>query len=261
MLANLTMRFASIAVTAILARLLSKEDFGVFAMALAVYLVVSSLAELGMASAIARSATEPEDIAPTVTTLSVAMSGLMGVAMAATAGPLASLLGQPEAAAPIRILSLCLILTGIFAVPGAQLVREFKQDKIFLGTIVGFVVANPLLIVLALSGGGATAFAWSRVIGQLATGIVLVACVSRRYRPGWRSSSVRPLLRFGLPLSIANLVNWTPAERRLPHPGSARERRRDRRLHDRLQCRQLVDSHHGVGSQQRGGAGLRPTER
>ena len=38
---NLTMRFASIAITAILARLLSKEDFGVFAIALAVYLVVA----------------------------------------------------------------------------------------------------------------------------------------------------------------------------------------------------------------------------
>ena len=39
-LANITMRFASVAVMAVLARLLSKEDFGVFAVALAVYLVV-----------------------------------------------------------------------------------------------------------------------------------------------------------------------------------------------------------------------------
>jgi PST family polysaccharide transporter len=43
------MRFASIAISAVLARLLSKEDFGVFAVALAVFIVVSSLAELGMA--------------------------------------------------------------------------------------------------------------------------------------------------------------------------------------------------------------------
>ncbi len=207
--ANLTMRFASIAVTALLARLLSKEDFGVFAVALAVYLIVASLAEMGMASAIARAADEPDSIAPTVATLSIATSGLLGTVMAVASTPLAALLGQPGAAGPIRILSLSLLLTGLFAVPGAQLVREFRQDRIFFGTLVGFVVANPLLVVLALNGGGAAAFAWSRVLGQLATGIVLFLSVSRRYRPGWKQESFAPLLRFGLPLAIANLVNWS----------------------------------------------------
>jgi PST family polysaccharide transporter len=207
--ANIAFRFASIAVTAILARLLSKEDFGVFAVALAVFLVVSSLAELGMASAIARAPMEPEDIAPTVATISIGVSTVLGAIMAAGASVLASALGQPAAAEPIRILAICLVLTGIFAVPGAQLVREFKQDRIFLATIVGFVVANPLLVVMAMNGGGATAFAWSRVVGQIATGLVFVACTSRHYLPGWRREVVGSLIKFGLPLSFANLVNWT----------------------------------------------------
>ena len=209
LLANFTIRFASIAVTALLARLLSKEDFGVFAVALAVFLVVSSLAELGMGSAIARSAREPEDIAPTVASISILTGGAIAALMAISAPWLAAVLGQPGAAGPIRILSICLFLTGIFAVPGAQLVREFKQDKIFLATIIGFLVANPLLIVLALHGGGATSFAWSRVVGQLATGVVFFLSTSKRYLPGWRQAVVGPLLRFGLPLSIANLVNWS----------------------------------------------------
>lgn len=208
-LANLTMRFASVAITAVLARLLSKEDFGVFAIAAAVYLVVSSLAELGMGSAVARSAEEPSDIAPTITTISIAVSSGLAVLMAIGASPLAAVLGQPSAAGPIRILSLCLLLTGIFAVPGAQLVREFRQDRIFMATVVGFLVGNPILIVLALHGDGAEAFAWSRVFGQLATGVVFVLSTSKRYRPGWRRGEVGPLVRFGLPLSIANLVNWT----------------------------------------------------
>ena len=208
-LANITMRLASVAVTAVLARLLSKEDFGVFAVALAVYLVVASLAELGMASAIARSPVEPEDIAPTVASISMVVSGVIGIGMAVGAPAIALLLGQPDAAEPIRILSLCLVLTGIFAVPGAQLVREFRQDRIFLATAVGFVVANPIMIMLALNGGGATSFAWSRVIGQVATGLVFILSTSRRYRPGWRPEAVGSLVRFGLPLSLANLVNWT----------------------------------------------------
>lgn len=205
---NITMRFASIAITALLARLLSKEDFGTFAIALAVYLVVASLAELGMGSAIARSAKEPADIAPTVASISILVSAGLSLGMYLGAHGLAGVLGQPAAAQPIQVLSLCLFLTGVFTVPGAQLVREFRQDRIFLATVVGFVVANPLLIVMAMNGGGATAFAWSRVVGQLATGLVFYFSTLRRYRPGWRSECVGPLVRFGLPLSIANLVNW-----------------------------------------------------
>ncbi|MDN5796755.1 MAG: lipopolysaccharide biosynthesis protein [Intrasporangium sp.] len=207
--ANIVMRFASIAITAVLARLLSPEDFGVFAIALAVFLVVASLAELGMGSAVARAATEPEDIAPTVASISILVGTGVGLLMAAFAPALATLLGQPEAAGPIRILSICVALTGFFAVPGAQLVREFRQGRIFLAAIVGFVTANPILIVLALHGGGAEAFAWSRVIGQLASGVVFWFSTSHRYLPGWRSDQVKPLLMFGLPLSLANLVNWT----------------------------------------------------
>lgn len=207
--ANFAMRFASIAITALLARLLSQEDFGVFAIALAVFLVVSSLAELGMASAIARAPAEPDDIAPTVASISILVSLVAGLGMFFGADLIATALGQPAAAEPIQVLSFSLALTGMFAVPGAQLVREFRQDRIFLATIVGFLVGNPLLIFLAVNGGGAVAFAWSRVIGQLATGLVLYFSTSRRYVPGWRSDRVGPLIRFGIPLSLANLVNFT----------------------------------------------------
>lgn len=206
---NLVMRFASIAVTALLARLLSPAEFGTFAIALAVFLVVGSLAELGMGSAVARSAEEPDDIAPTVATISIGSSAVLAALMFLGADQLATWLGEPDAAEPLRVLSLSLVLTGLFTVPGAQLVREFRQDRVFLATVVGFVVSNPILVVLALEGGGATAFAWSRVIGQLAGGLVMVWSTSRRYRPGWRRPVVRGLLGFGLPLSLANLVNWS----------------------------------------------------
>lgn len=206
---NIVMRVAGIVVTAVVARILSPEEFGVFAIALAVFVVVTSLAELGMASAVARSAMEPEEIAGTVSSISILVSFSLALAMAVFSGPLAALLGMPDAAGPLRVMSICMALTGLFAVPGAQLVRDFRQDRILLGTLAGFVPANAVLVVLALLGQGATAFAWSRVVGQVVTGLVFVACVRRRYRPEWRRELVGPLMRFGLPLAAANLINWT----------------------------------------------------
>lgn len=206
---NIVMRIAGIVVTAVVARILSPEEFGVFAIALAVFVVVTSLAELGMASAVARSEQEPAEIAGTVSSISMLVSFTLALAMAVFAGPLASLLGMPDAAGPLRVMSICLALTGIFAVPGAQLVRDFRQDRILLGTLAGFVPANAVLIGLALLGEGATAFAWSRVVGQVVTGLVFVHLLERRYRPEWRRHLVGPLMRFGLPLAMANLINWT----------------------------------------------------
>lgn len=206
---NIVMRIAGICVTAVVARILSPDEFGVFAIALAVFVVVTSLAELGMASAVARSVMEPEDIAGTVSSISILVSFGLATSMAIFAGPLAMLLGMPDAEEPIRVMSICLALTGLFAVPGAQLVRDFRQDRILLGTLAGFVPANVALIVLALTGQGALAFSWSRVVGQVVTGLVFVACLDRRYRPEWRRELVGPLMRFGLPLAMANLINWT----------------------------------------------------
>lgn len=206
---NIVMRIAGICVTAVVARILSPDEFGVFAIALAVFVVVTSLAELGMASAVARSVMEPEDIAGTVSSISILVSFGLATLMAVFAGSIAVVLGMPDAEGPIRVMSICLALTGLFAVPGAQLVRDFRQDRILLGSLAGFVPANVVLIVLAQMGQGALAFSWSRVVGQVVTGLVFVACLNRRYRPEWRRELVGPLLRFGLPLAMANLINWT----------------------------------------------------
>ncbi len=206
---SMIMRVANLGVMAVVARLLDQEAFGIFAIALAVFMVVSSLAELGMASAIARSPMDPDAIAPTVATISVVVSLGLAAAMAMSSPLIAEGLGQPGAAPSIRVLSLSLALTGVFAVPGAQLSREFRQDRIFLAAIAGFVPANAVLIVMSMNGAGALAFAWSRVLGQLITGLVLVLAVNRHYWFGLRRELVGPLLRFGLPLSAANLVSWT----------------------------------------------------
>ena len=97
---------------------------------------------------------------------------------------------------------------GAFAVPNSQLIRDFKQGKIFLANAIAFVPSTVLLIVLAKSGGGAMAFAWSMVVRQFVMGGVLIAVAPRRYRPGLARSALSVILRFGIPLAGANFVNY-----------------------------------------------------
>jgi lipopolysaccharide exporter len=205
---NLLLRVANVLLTAIIAHILSPHDFGVFAVALTTYLIVGSIAELGVSSCLIRADLDIDSLAPTVATIALVSSAILAGAMVAFARPIAVALGSAAAADPIRVMALSVLFTGVFAVPNAQLIRDFKQDKIFLANAISFVPSTALLIILAETGGGATAFAWSRVVGQFVLGSVLIVVAPRHYRPGLARSALSVILRFGIPLAAANLVNY-----------------------------------------------------
>jgi PST family polysaccharide transporter len=205
---NLLLRIANLLLTAVVARILSPHDFGVFAVALTAYVIVASISDVGVASCLMRADLDIDSLAPTVATVSIVSGTALSAAMAVFALPIATALGSSAAVGSIRVMSIAVLLVGVFSVPNAQMTRDFKQDKVFLANALSFVASTVLLLLLAKSGGGAIAFAWSRVAGQVVMGGVLVATVPRHYRPGLSRSALSVVLRFGLPLAGANFVNY-----------------------------------------------------
>ena len=206
--AVLLLRLVNIAVTAIIAHILSPHDFGVFAVALTIYSVASSVAELGVMSCVMRRDLDLDSFAPTAATASWITSILIAAAMVAFARPFAAALGAPDAAGPTRIMAIAIVLIGAFAVPSAYLFREFGQDKNFLASLSGFLASTPVLIILSLTGSGASAFAWSRIIAHLVAGCVMLIYQPKHYRPGFSMSALPEMLRFGLPFAGANLLSF-----------------------------------------------------
>jgi lipopolysaccharide exporter len=208
MSSTMLLRLAGITVTAIVARILSPHDFGVFAIAITVYTIVFAFGEFGVTSCLARADLDIDALAPTMWAVSLASSVLIAGVLVIFAEPIATNLGSADGAGPVRLMALVMILVGVAAVPTAQLVRDFKQDRIFLANILSFISSTTLLLVLAKSGSGAMAFAWSRVGGQLTSCLVIVAVVPRRYRIGMTRNALSVLLKFGVPLACANFVSY-----------------------------------------------------
>lgn len=205
--ATIFLRLGNILLMAVVARIVSPEELGVFALAVTVHAVVVTMAELGIASAIARSDLDVDKIAPTIVTISVVGSLVLAVPMAVFADQIAQFVGNGNAGNALRILSIGVALIGPLAVPGALLQREFRQKVQFWASAAAFIPGSATLIVLSILGNGSEAFAWSRIVGQLVTAGVILAYSSRLYLPALNKSLLRPLLAFGLPLSAANLLS------------------------------------------------------
>jgi lipopolysaccharide exporter len=204
---SLVLRFGSLILGMALARLLSPEEFGVYAIALTVQSVLMTLADLGMSADLVR-AEDPEPRAPTVATLSLASGILLALGMTVTAGPAASLMGAPHASGVIAVLSWTLVISSAGVVPYARLQRRFQQGRLFGSAVVDFTTGTTVTLVLIALGMGPMALAVGRVAAQAAATTAQFVLARTRPRFGLDRRIARGALAYGVPLAGANLVSW-----------------------------------------------------
>jgi PST family polysaccharide transporter len=199
-------RILQFGTTIVVARLVAPEHFGALAVALAVQMIALNASELGATASLARGDRDPDEIAPTVSTIALVTSGVLTALMWATAPWVAAAMGDPAAVPVIQVMSLTVALAGISAVPSALIWRDFHQDRRMVADLANIVVTTALVVPLALAGWQAMALAWSRVGGAAVATVVLVVVAGRLYRPGFDAAVAGGLLRLGGPLAAANIV-------------------------------------------------------
>jgi lipopolysaccharide exporter len=207
MVNSLVLRLGSLVLGMVLARLLAPSEFGIYAIGLTVQAILMTLADLGMSVDLVRSE-NPARRAPTVATLGLASGIVMALLMTMTAGQVARLMGGPDAAAVIMMLSLTLVVSGAGVVPYAHLQREFEQRKLFVCTALDFVTSTGTTITLVLLGMGPLALAFGRVVGQSVATVLQFVLTRTRPRFGFDREVARSAVGLGLPLATANLLSW-----------------------------------------------------
>ncbi|WP_282944246.1 oligosaccharide flippase family protein [Cellulomonas endometrii] len=203
---GLVLRFGNVLVGIVLARLLAPEDFGVFALALAVQGVLVTVVDLGLSADLVRSP-DPRRLEPTVATLSLASGVLMAGAMALGAEPVARALGSEQAAPVIAVLAVTLVVSAAGVVPYARMQRDFQQREIFATGLVDLVVGTVVTLALVLAGWGPMALAVSRLVAQPCATAAQFVLTRTRPRFGLDPALARGAVAYGLPLAGANLVS------------------------------------------------------
>ena len=204
---NVVLRMGSLLISVAMARLIAPEQFGVFAVAMTLWSILSSLAEFGLTAELVRTDDFPGR-APTVATLGVLVGGGLAIIMFATAPLLADAFDSPESTGVVRLMSVSLLLVGLSVVPAAKLYREIRQAAVFAIGGLSLIVSAAVMISLAAAGFGAPSLAWGQIIGQTVT--LIAQCVVTRtvLTFGLNRDIAAEAARFCLPLAAANLLSW-----------------------------------------------------
>jgi len=206
-MSTIVLRLGSLIVGIVLARILTPDQFGVYAVALTVQSILITVADLGLSADLIRS-DKPERIAPTVASLGLASGTLMTVITMVFSTSLAEMLGSSDAAPAIAVLSVTLALAGATVVPYAMLQRRFQQREMFVIGVADFVVSTTVTLVLVGLGFGVLGLAIGRVAAQVVSSSLQFVLARVKPRYAIDRTVIKPVLAFGLPIAAANMLSW-----------------------------------------------------
>jgi PST family polysaccharide transporter len=183
-----------------LARLLTPEAFGLYAILVFVVTLGVRFSELGLGAAlIQRRDLDLRTSLGAAFTATFAVSLVLAAAIAAAAPLLARWPGvSSEVTAPVRWLALLIVLASLRMPAMVLLERRLAYVPLTIAETADTVTFNAVAIAAAVAGAGL----WSFVLGALAARVANLAVlwIATRWRPtlAWNRGELAPVLRFGI---------------------------------------------------------------
>ncbi|MGA2755125.1 MAG: lipopolysaccharide biosynthesis protein [Terracidiphilus sp.] len=194
------------AAAAVLARLLSPGDFGLVGMVLGVTAVVGVFKELGLSTATVQRASITQEQVSNLFWINIGFSGVLSCVCALLAPWIARFYHDPRVMNIMLALSITFLLTGSTVQHQALLTRQMRFPAMAIIDVTSIAIGFASACGLAWLGMNY----WALVVQQLATAASTLAMtwLISGWRPHLpsRNSGVKPLLKFGAHLSLADFV-------------------------------------------------------
>ena len=202
---------ASLAILAVLSRLLTPADFGVMAMALVFVTAAQVLGHRSLGSAIVqRHELGARHVAAALTLSSAAGAALAG-ALWLLAPAIGRLLAEPAVAPALGALTIAIAISGPATVPEFLLRRRLRFRALAAAELSSQVLGYGLVaIALAAHGFGVWALVWGAVARQGVFAAAVLAAAPRLPRPGLARRETGDVLRAGAGFSSIAFFAWSP---------------------------------------------------
>jgi lipopolysaccharide exporter len=192
--------------TLVLARLLLPADFGLVAMAMAVFAFVEIAGSFGFDLALIRQRDANRAQYDSAWSLSVGYGAMSGLVLLALANPSATFFNEPRLVPVMAVLAAVAFLQGFENIGTVNFRKEFRFGKDFqlllAKKLVAFFVTLALAFVWRNHWALLAGIAASRVSG------VVLSFLMHPYRPQWDTSAVRELLRFSRWIVASRIIEY-----------------------------------------------------
>lgn len=192
--------------TAILARLILPEQFGLVMMATAVIVIADQLRELGLSAATVQQPTISHEEVTNLFWVNVAVSTILALGISGLSPWIAEYYQEPRLSPIICVLATTLLFGGLTVQHQALLTRQLKLGHTGTVRLLSSALSTLLAIALAWFDYGYWALLWREVAraGFLAAGMWWFL----PWTPGWPAwtTDIRSLLRYGSNLTGANIL-------------------------------------------------------
>jgi PST family polysaccharide transporter len=200
-------RLLILASTAILARILTPEDFGLVALAITFMALLDGLADLGLGSAlIIQREDQLYERAETALAGTVAIGVVLSVLVAALSPLVASFFRTPELQPIVAVLGVNFFLRALGATPYAIAQKTLDFRTRTAAEFADVVVRGSVGVGLALAGFGAWSLVIAYLVGTVALDITVWKMVAWRPKLQPKLSHLREMLSFGGKISAVSLM-------------------------------------------------------
>lgn len=192
----------------VIARLLTPEDIGLFAMVLPFASFVGLFQDLGLTQAIITAQTLTRGQATVMFWINFGVSAILALILAALAPVVAEFYGRPELLGLTLGLALTLLLSGLAAVQLALLNRSMRYAALATIDMASIIAGFAAAVFFAFLRPSAAALLASSIFTVLVT--LVMAWTLSSWRPGRAASfgDISQLLRFGAGVTGFNVSNF-----------------------------------------------------
>lgn len=201
----------SLLVLLILARLLEPEDFGLFAIAHIVMMLVTTVANQGLSEALIQRKEIDAGHQHSVFWLSLLVSLSLALLLYLVRDPVATLFNNDELSRILPALAALPILQGMTSVPHASMTRALAFRLTAIVSIVSALTGSTTAILMALKGYGVWSLVGQHVTAAVVRLLMSWALVGWYPKPVFSFSKVREIWRFGVFMMAGNVTSQMSA--------------------------------------------------
>lgn len=193
-------------VNIVLARLLAPQAYGIMAVINAFITVSQVLLQGGLNTALIQKTDADEDEYFSISVITLAFSVVFCSILMLTAPLISSLYSDPTITAPLRVLSLVLIVQAVASVYNARVVAKMQFKVLMKATLCATLISGVICIGLAYAGAGIWALVVQQMLSAGLTTLLLMAQIRWIPKGKFDLKKAKKLFSFGWRIMVTNLI-------------------------------------------------------